>query len=196
MLRIFLLTMGIDSSTEDCRLHPQDWTDDLSMAWERRSRRSPVNKIYHLINASIHLPFCSMAVRPEPCLLTLRKRSRLRDQMPENTSRHFLLGAQDGCGTRSTSLLAHRNLFWQLLRHGNSHGSCKDSFGHVMRHNSLSKTRAPWRVGDSAVGRGTAGWTTSRSGRRWPYRNCSRRPNTGNNGRGSLLNLTPCPSMT
>ena len=28
---------GIGSSTEkDCRLQPQDWTDDLKMVWERR----------------------------------------------------------------------------------------------------------------------------------------------------------------
>ena len=43
-------------------------------------------------------------------------------------------------------------------------------FGHVTRYDSLSKTmvRAPWRVGDAVVGRGNAGWTTSKSGHPWP----------------------------
>ena len=39
-------------------------------------------------------------------------------------------------------------------------------FGHVTRHDSLSKTilqvKAPWRLGDAVVGRGNAGWTTTK----------------------------------
>ena len=39
-----------------------------------------------------------------------------------------------GCGARSTFLSVHKNLFWQLVRDGNSW------FGHVTRHDSFSKT--------------------------------------------------------
>ena len=41
-------TLGINSSTEkDCR-HPQDWTDDLNMAWERTRRRlTSINTVPH-----------------------------------------------------------------------------------------------------------------------------------------------------
>ena len=39
-----------------------------------------------------------------------------------------------GCGARSTFLSVHQNLFWLLVRDGNSW------FGHVTRHDSFSKT--------------------------------------------------------
>ena len=36
--------------------------------------------------------------------------------------------------------------------------------------------RAPWRVGDAVVGRGNAGWTTSKNGHICRYQNCSKGP--------------------
>ena len=42
-------------------------------------------------------------------------------------------------------------------------------FGHVTCHDSLSKTILHGTVGDAVVGRGNAGWTTSKSGHSCPY---------------------------
>ena len=53
--------------------------------------------------------------------------------------------------------------------------------------------RAPWRVGDAVVGRGNAGWTTSKSGHICPCQNCSQGPSAEKTGRGSLLNRLSCP---
>ena len=64
--------IGISSSVEkDCRLHRQDWTDDLSMAWKRRERSGPHlpkkhnKKQQYLTNA--------------PRLFTLHRRQRVWD---------------------------------------------------------------------------------------------------------------------
>ena len=43
------------------------------------------------------------------------------------------------------------------------------------------------------VGRGNAGWTTSKSGHPCPYQNCSEGPLAEKTGRGSLLNRPLCP---
>ena len=61
----------------------------------------------------------------------------------------------------STSLWVHRNLFRQLLRDGNLHGS---GMSHATRASPKPSFRAPWKVGDAMVGSGNAGWTTSKSG--------------------------------
>ena len=52
---------------------------------------------------------------------------------------------------------------WKLAWFGMSHAltaSPKPSF------------RAPWRAGDAMVGRGNAGWTTSKSGHPWSWQTC------------------------
>ena len=48
--------------------------------------------------------------------------------------------------------------------------------------------RALWRMGNAVVGRGNAGWTTSKSGHPCQCQNCSQQPPTEKTGRGSLLN--------
>ena len=63
-----------------------------------------------------------------------------------------------------TSLWVYRNLFWQLSRDGNLH-----CFGmlHAMTACPKPSFMAPWKVGDSVVSRGNAGWTTSKSRHIW-----------------------------
>ena len=83
-----------------------------------------------------------------------------------------------GCGARPTSLWVYRSLFWQLFRDGNLHGS---GMSHATTASQKPSFRAPWRVDDAVVGRGNAGWTTSKSGRQ----NCSQGPPVVRTGRGS-----------
>ena len=54
--------------------------------------------------------------------------------------------------------------------------------------------RVPWRVGNAVVGRGNAGWTTSKSGHSCPCPNCSQWLPAEKTGRGSLLNLSLPPN--
>ena len=67
-------------------------------------------------------------------------------------------------------------------------------FWHVTCHDSLSRTffKAPWRVGDAVVGRGSAGWMTSKSGHPCPCQICTQGPPAEKTGRGSLLNRPLC----
>ena len=53
--------------------------------------------------------------------------------------------------------------------------------------------RAPWKVGNSVVSRGNAGWTTSKSGHSCPCQNCSQGLPAGKAGRGSLRIGPSCP---
>ena len=66
---------------------------------------------------------------------------------------------------------------------------------HAMTASQKPSFRASWRVGDAVVGRGNAGWTTSKSGRHCQCQNCSQLqgPHAEKTGRGSLLNRPPCP---
>ena len=75
-------------------------------------------------------------------------------------------------------------------------------YHNTLLHNGMSHAataspnppfRAPWRVGSIMVGRGNAGWMTSKSGHLHPCRNCSQGPPAEKTGRGSLLNHPPCP---
>ena len=113
--------------------------------------------------------------------------------MPEETSLHLLIGAQDpttGCGARSTSLWANRNLFWQLSRDGNLHSL---GMSHAITASPKPSFKTPWRLGDGLVGRGNAGWTTSKSEQPCPCQNCSQGPSAEETGRGSRLNPPSCP---
>ena len=76
---------------------------------------------------------------------------------------------------RSTinSVWVHRNLFWQLPRDGNLHGS---GMSHTTTASPKSSFGTPWRVDDAMFGRGNAGWTTSKSGHPCP---CLNRQYTG-----------------
>ena len=56
-----------------------------------------------------------------------------------------------------------------------------------------SSFRAYWRVGHAVVGRGNAGWTTSKSGHPCPCKSCSQGPPAEKTGRGSLLNRPSRP---
>ena len=96
-----------------------------------------------------------------------------------------------GCGARSTSLWVHRNLFWQLSRNGNWHGS---DMSHATTAFQKPSVRAPWKADDAVVGRGNAGGTTSKSGHPCPCQNCPQWLPAGNTERDSLLSRLPCPS--
>ena len=78
-----------------------------------------------------------------------------------------------------------RNLLWQLSRDGNLHGSVTS---HSTAAPPNSSFKASWRVGDAVVGKGNAGWTTSKSGHPCPCQNCSPWPSAKTTERGSLLN--------
>ena len=51
-------------------------------------------------------------------------------------------------------------------------------FGHITRPAASPNPsfRVPWRVGNAVVGRGNAGWTTSKGGHPCPCQNCSQGP--------------------
>ena len=55
--------------------------------------------------------------------------------------------------------------------------------------------RASWRVGDAAVDRGNAGWTTSRSGHPCPCHDCSKWLLAEKTERGYLLSRPSCPEL-
>ena len=134
-----------------------------------------------------------MALRHGLCVLNLRNRPRLsRPSAWEIFSASPIWSTRPatGCGVKSTSFWVHRNLFWQLSKDGNSHGSGLSGATTVCRKSSF---RAPyWRVGDFAVGRGHAGLTTSKSGRPCQSQNCSQwRPPKKTGGR-YLLNRPTC----
>ena len=61
----------------------------------------------------------------------------------------------------SASFWVHMNLFWQLSGDGNLHGS---GILHATTISPKPFFKAPWSLGDAVVGRGNAGWTTSKSG--------------------------------
>ena len=71
-----------------------------------------------------------------------------------------------GCGARSASLWVYGNLFWQLSGDGSLHGS------HSTTASPKPSSRAPWRLDDAVVSRGSAGWTTWKSGHSCPCQNC------------------------
>ena len=83
------------------------------------------------------------------------------------------------------------NLFWQLSREGNLHGS---GMSHATTASPKPSSRAPGRVGGAVVDRGNAGWTTSKNGHICPCQSCSQRPPAEKTGRRSLLNRPSCSS--
>ena len=87
-------------------------------------------------------------------------------QMPEETSPHLLLGTQDQLPCRSTGT-------WRLSRGGNPRGW--GTYRVTTASSPKPSFSAPWRVGDAVVGRGSAGWKTSKSGHPCPCQNCTQR---------------------
>ena len=67
---------------------------------------------------------------------------------------------------------------WQLSRDRNLHGS---GMSHAMTASPNPSFRTPQRIGNAMVGRGNAGWTTSKSGH--PCQNCSEGPPAEKTGR-------------
>ena len=104
-----------------------------------------------------------------------------------------LLFSAFGCLVKSTSLWVHRNLFWQLSRHGNWHSSGP----HVARYDSLSKTifQGTLGVGDTLVSRRNAEWTTSKSEHSYSCQNCSQGPPAEKTGRRPLLGRPLCSRL-
>ena len=95
-----------------------------------------------------------------------------------------------GRRTRSTPLWVHRNHFWQLSRDGCSHSS---GVSYAMTASPEPSSRTPWRVSDTVVGRGNAGWTKSKSEHPCPCQNSSKWPPAEKIGKGSLLDHLSCP---
>ena len=74
-------------------------------------------------------------------------------------------------------VFSHRNLFWQLSRDGNLHGSGLSRITSACPKPSLNGLQ---RLDTALVGRGKDGRTTLESGRPCLCRNCSCRPPEGN----------------
>ena len=83
----------------------------------------------------------------------------------------------------------HMNLLWQLSRDGNLHGS---GMSHATTAPPKPSLLALCRVSNAVVGKGNAGWTTSKTEHPCPCRNCSHRPPAEKTGRESLLNRPSC----
>ena len=67
---------------------------------------------------------------------------------------------------------------------------------HALTASPKPSFKAPWRVGNTLVSRGNAGWIMQNSGHTCPCQNCSQRPPLEKTGSGSLLNHSSCPQMT
>ena len=150
-----------------------------------------------------------VAVRRRLCLLTVRKGSRLSRPIVWGNS-----SASPAWSTKPTTGLRSKINFLvdpQKTFSGNCHETKTRMVRtcHVPRQ-PLKKQKtsfgAPWRVGDTVVGGGNAGWTTSKSGRSCLCKNCSqwsppkkkkKKKKEEKTGRGSLLNRpSHVPPMT
>ena len=125
------------------------------------------------VSCHLHPPLWLWDMDPD-CRLW-EKDPSLQNQVHEETSR---------CRAKSDSLWPHWSHFWKLLGDRNLHGSG------MTCTTILSKTSfraSKKRVGDAAVRRENAGWT-SKNGHPCQCQNWSRRPPTEKAGRGYLLN--------
>ena len=95
----------------------------------------------------------------------------LRNQVPEETSPHLLLGTQDQRLGAEQDQLPCRST--KTSSDGNLHGS---GMSHATTASTKLSFRAPWRMGDAVVGRGNAWWTTSKSAHPCISQNCSQGP--------------------
>ena len=96
-----------------------------------------------------------------------------KNQGPDETSPHLLLGAQGqrlGAGQGQLLCGPTETSFWQLSEDGNLHGSG------TTRHDSLSNSPKPFlrassSAADAVVGIGYSGWPTSKGGHPCPCHN-------------------------
>ena len=91
-------------------------------------------------------PSSSMAVKHGPCLLALKKGSRLLipiswGNLPASCT--WSTRPTTGCEARSTDLWLRRNVFWQPSRDLNLRGS---SMSHATTSSPKPSFRAPWRL--------------------------------------------------
>ena len=117
-------------------------------------------------------PSSSMAVKHGLCLLTLKKRiqvcetTRLRKRLCISS---LSTRRTTGCRARSTSLWVHGT------SSGNCQGmeTCMVRACHMPRQPLQNHPSGHLGVGDADVGRGNAGWTTTKSGHPCSFQNCS-----------------------
>ena len=88
--------------------------------------------------------------------------------------------------------LLHRNLFRQLSKDGNWHGS---GMSHTTTACPEPSFKGTLEVGDAVVGRGNAGWTASKSGHPCPWQNYSQGPLAEKVERGSDDNIHEWTSL-
>ena len=145
-------------------------------------------KLYMSLVTSILL----YGVKHGPCLLIRKKKIQAFETMCMgnfSVSPTWSTRPTTWCGARSTFLWVHRNLFWQLSRDRNLHGS---GMSHATKASPKLSLRAPWRVGNTVASGENAGWT-SKSAYSCPCQSCSQGPPAEKAGRGSLLNHLSCP---
>ena len=146
-------------------------------------------KLYMSLVTSILL----YGVKHGPCLLIRKKKIQAFETMCMgnfSVSPTWSTRPTTWCGARSTFLWVHRNLFWQLSRDRNLHGS---GMSHATKASPKLSLRAPWRVGNTVASGENAGWTSSKSGQPCPCQKCSRGPPAERTGKGSVLNRPACP---
>ena len=66
------------------------------------------------------------------------------------------------------------------------------SMSHATTASPKPSFRAPWKAGDTVVGRGNVRWTTSKIGHPCSCQICSQGPPAEKTGRGSMLNRPSC----
>ena len=132
--------------------------------------------------------------RCQPSFVVMSAMSKQQQELTTDSSQlSFIVKPTTGCRARSTSLWVHRNIFWQLSRDGNLHGS---GMSHAMTSSPEPSFRAPWRVVDAVVGRGNVRWTTSKSGHPCPCQNCSQGPPAEKTGRDLCWIVPHVPLVT
>ena len=97
----------------------------------------------------------------------------------------------DWVRSKINSLVGPQETPLVTVKRENLHGS---GMSHATTASPKPSFRIPWRVGSAVVGRGNAGWTTSKSAHPCPSKNCSQGPPAEKTGRGSLLNCPSCSS--
>ena len=111
-----------------------------------------------------------------------------RNQVHEETSSYLLLG--DWVWKKINFLLGPQEPLLATVMWQKRAWFC---MSHATTASPKPSFRAPGRVDDAVVSRGTAGWTTSESGHICLCQNRSQGPVAGKTGRGSLLNHPSCP---
>ena len=131
-----------------------------------------------------------MAVKHGPCLIVGSEDKRKKIQLYETKRLRKLVHIIYLEHKTNDWVRSKINFLWRLSRDGNLLGS---GTPHATTAFPKPSFRAPWRVGYAVVGRGNAGWTTSKSGHPCPCQSCSQEPPAEKTGRGSLLNRPSCP---